>query len=125
MPVNPLISVIEDDLPLQQALVRLIRSLGYAARGFASAEEFLGSGDVGRCSCIVTDLQLPGISGIGLKRVMDERKHSTPVIMITARTEHELEEKARASGAFCFLKKPIDQNALVECFARVLKRQRS
>jgi FixJ family two-component response regulator len=117
-----LISIIDDDPSLQKALVRLVRSLGYAARGFASAEEFLGSGAMRSCSCIVTDIQMSGMSGIDLKRLMDERGCPVPVIMITAHTEPELEQSALASGAVCLLKKPIDPNVLVDCFARVLKR---
>jgi FixJ family two-component response regulator len=118
----PLISIIDDDPSLQKALVRLVHSLGYEARGFASAEEFLESGAMWSCSCIVTDIQMPGMSGIDLKRLMDERECSVPVIMITARTERELEQGALASGALCFLRKPIDPDVLVDCFARVLKR---
>jgi FixJ family two-component response regulator len=119
---NTLISIIDDDLSLQKALVRLVRSLGYAARGFGSAEEFLESGAMKSCSCIVTDIQMPGMNGIDLKRLMDERNCLVPVIMITARTEPELEQGALASGALCFLRKPIDPNALVDCLAKVLKR---
>jgi FixJ family two-component response regulator len=118
---TPLISIIDDDPSLQNALVRLVRSLGYAARGFASAEEFLESGAMRSCTCIVTDIEMPGMSGIDLKRLMDEREYPVPVIMITSHTEPELEQGALAGGAICFLKKPIDPNVLVDCFARVLK----
>ena len=122
MATDPLISIIDDDPSLQKALVSLVRSLGYTARGFASAEEFLEAGAASACSCIITDIQMPGMSGIDLKRLMDERECAVPVIMITARTEPDLEQSAFASGAFCFLKKPIDPNVLVDCLARVLKR---
>jgi FixJ family two-component response regulator len=117
-----LISIIDDDPSLQNALVRLVRSLGYAARGFASAEEFIESGAMRSCSCVVTDIQMPGMSGFDLKRLLDERGCLVPVIMITAHAEPELEKSALASGALCCLRKPIDPNALVECFAKVLKR---
>lgn len=121
MAAEPLISIIDDDLSLQNALVRLIRSLGYDARGFASAEEFLESGVIPDCSCVITDIQMPGMNGIELKRVMDECECSVPVIMITARTEFGLEEAALASGALCFLRKPIDTKVLFEWIGRALK----
>ncbi|PRD43109.1 response regulator [Phyllobacterium phragmitis] len=116
-----MISIIDDDLSLQVALVRLIRSLGYNARGFASAEEFLESGVIADCSCVITDIQMPGMSGIDLKRVMEERGSNVPVIMITARTESSIEVDALASGALCFLRKPIDTKVFIDCVTRALK----
>jgi FixJ family two-component response regulator len=118
---KPLIGIIDDDPSLQKALVRLVRSFGYDARGFASAEEFLQSGSMSSCSCIVTDIQMPGMSGIDLKRLMDEQGCSVPVIMITARTEPELEHTARASGAHCFLRKPLETDLLMDCLTRALE----
>jgi len=118
---KPLISVIDDDQSVQKALMRLVRSLGYAARGFASAEEFIASGSMHTCSCVVTDIQMPGMSGIELKRHMDERGCTTPVIMITARTEPAVEQSALASGALGFLRKPIDSNGLVDLLTKALK----
>ncbi|PRD43082.1 response regulator [Phyllobacterium phragmitis] len=82
---------------------------------FASAEEFLESGVISDSSCVITDIQIPGMSGIALKRTMDERGCCIPVVMIPARAELGLEEKALASGALCFLRKPIDAKALAEC----------
>lgn len=121
MAPKPLISIIEDDVSLQMALVRLVRSLGYEALGFASAEGFIESGTMQGCSCVVTDIQMPGMSGIDLKRLMNARECRVPVIMITAHAEPELERNAVASGALCFLRKPIDSDALVNCFARALQ----
>jgi FixJ family two-component response regulator len=117
----PLISIIDDDVSLQKALGRLVRSYGYTARGFASAEEFIASGIMERCACVITDIQMPGMSGIDLKRLMVERACSVPVIMITARSEPEVEQSARAIGAHSFLKKPIDSHVLADCLARALK----
>ena len=121
MATEPLISVIDDDDSLRAALVRLIRSIGYAAKGFGSAEEFLDSGVMPDCACIVTDIQMPGMSGIDLARTMAGQQSTVPVIMITARTVPGLEEDALASGAFCFLRKPIDTNVLVKCLQDALK----
>jgi FixJ family two-component response regulator len=117
-----LISIIDDDESLRTALVGLVRSVGYDARGFASAEEFLQSGAVKSFSCIVTDIQMPGMSGIDLKRHLVQQQCPLPVIMITARAEKGLEEQALASGAVCFLKKPFEATVLIECLERALGR---
>ncbi|PRD43220.1 response regulator [Phyllobacterium phragmitis] len=116
-----MISIIDDDLSLQSALVRLVRSLGYSARGFASAEEFLETGFMPKSSCVITDIHMPGMSGIDLMRVLEKRGSCIPVILITARTETVLEENAVASGAHCFLRKPIDTEVLSVCIERALK----
>jgi FixJ family two-component response regulator len=118
---NPLICVIDDDLYIQKALVRLVRSFGHSARGFASAEEFIDAGVMDSCTCVVTDIQMPGMSGIELKRAMVERGCLVPVVMVTAHSEPALEQTAHSSGAHCFLKKPIDANALSDCIAGLLK----
>ena len=68
VPAEPLISIIDDDELMRRAVVALIRSAGYEARGFASAEEFLASGAVESFACIITDIQMPGMSGIELKQ---------------------------------------------------------
>ena len=103
------------------ALIGLVRSAGYDARGFASAEEFLGCGMVPSPACIVTDVQMPGMSGIELKQHLDACQFSTPVIMITARHEPGLEERALASGAVCFLRKPFEGDTLIGCIERALE----
>jgi FixJ family two-component response regulator len=118
---GPLISIIDDDDSMRSAVVALIRSAGYDARGFASAEEFLGCGTVESFACIITDIQMPGMSGIALQQHLTATKVSTPVIMITARHEPGLEEAARASGAVCFLHKPFEADTLIACIEKALK----
>lgn len=121
MAADPLIAVVDDDQSLRAALVRLVRSLGYEARGFASAEEFLEADTTPNFSCVITDIQMPGMNGIELTRVIAQGQSPIPVITITARTEPGLEESAFASGAMCFFRKPVDTNALVGCIERALK----
>jgi FixJ family two-component response regulator len=115
-----LISIIDDDQSVRTALVRLIRSLGYGARGFSSAEEFVDSGVLQNCSCVITDIQMPGMSGIELAALLSGRQSAVPVIVITALTDAGLEAGALSSGAICFFRKPIDTNALLECLNRAL-----
>lgn len=113
-----MISIIDDDDSLRSALIGLLRSHGYAAIGFATAEAYLGAAP--GSDCIVTDIHMPGLSGIELKEELTRRGDSTPVIMITARSEPGLEARARASGATCFLRKPFDAGELVACIESAL-----
>lgn len=117
----PLIAAIDDDDSIRSAVVTLVRSCGYEARGFASAEEFLAGGAAERFACIITDIQMPGMTGIELKLHLVASEQSTPVIMITARQEPGLEEKAHASGAVCFLRKPFEANVLIDCVESALR----
>jgi FixJ family two-component response regulator len=115
-----LIAIIDDDQSMLSALVGLVRSAGHDARGFASAVDFLGSGMVTGFACIISDVQMPGMSGIELMRHLAASQSSTPVIVITARHDPGLEATALASGAFCFLRKPVAADALIDCLARAL-----
>ena len=121
VPAGTLVSIIDDDQSMLSALVSLVRSAGYDARGFTSAEEFLGCGMVPSSACIITDVQMPGMSGIELKQHLAACRFSTPVIMITARHDPGLEERALAGGAVCFLLKPFAGDTLIGCIERALK----
>ena len=116
-----LISIVDDDDSMRDALVGLVRSLGHDARGFASAEDFLACDDLDRFSCAITDIQMPGMSGFELKRQLDERHGTLPVIMITARSEPGVRERAISSGAACFLRKPFETEMLVACLKKALE----
>ena len=117
-----LISIVDDDDSMRDALVGLVRSLGHDARGFASAEDFLACDDLDRFSCAITDIQMPGMSGFELARELDERHGTLPVIMITARSEPGVREKAMSSGAAFFLRKPFETETLVACLEKTLER---
>ena len=101
----------------------LVRSLGHDVDGFASADAFLATGDPGRFGCIVTDIQMPGLSGIELKQRLTRDGCAAPVIMITARAEPTLQARALESGAYCFLKKPFQADELIACVEKALLRQ--
>jgi FixJ family two-component response regulator len=116
-----LICIIDDDESMRNAIVGLVRSAGYEAHGFGSAEHFLGSGTARSSACVITDIQMPGMSGIELKEHLAASQCPVPVIMITARDDADLEAKAMASGAVCFLRKPFDANELLHCLEGALK----
>src|SRR5580658_6500013 len=102
---EPVVAVIDDDEPFRTALVESLCSLGYGVRGFASADEFAAMHGEGACDCVITDIHMPGMSGLSLKRLLTARDCRVPVIMITARTEPDLEDRVAASGAVCLLTK--------------------
>ena len=103
---------------MRMALAGLVRSFGFAARTFESAEDFLANGIDDVCCCIITDIQMPGLSGIELKHRLDVRENPPPVILITARSEPHVHAQARASGAVCLLRKPFDADTLLACLKK-------
>jgi FixJ family two-component response regulator len=117
-----MIAIIDDDEQTRSALAGLMRAKGFDARAFASAEEFLDAGASSESQCVITDIQMPGLSGIDLKRRLDSIHCTVPVIMITARTEKLLHDQAIASGSFCLLRKPFRTDALLACVERALAR---
>jgi FixJ family two-component response regulator len=115
-----LIAVIDDDESFRTALVESLESLGYGVRGFASAEEYVATDGGRSCDCVITDIHMPGMSGLDLKRLLVARDCQVPVIMITARAEPSLEANAVASGAICLLRKPFEAHALIGCLEKAL-----
>ena len=121
MSTNLAIAVIDDDELFRVALVELLSSLGYGSRGYASAEDYLrGLGDVS-FDCVVTDIHMPGMSGLDLAKRLTARGSTTPVVLITARSDSSLEAKAAAAGAACLLKKPFEINDLIKCIEGAAK----
>jgi FixJ family two-component response regulator len=116
-----LIAIIDDDAPFRVALVEALLSLEYKARGFTSAEEFIIEDRHVACNCVITDIHMPGMSGLDLKRLLTSIGSAVPVIMITARAESDLEARAAASGAVCLLRKPFDIEALLKCLKKALE----
>jgi FixJ family two-component response regulator len=115
-----LVCVVEDDEPLRLALAGLLRSFGYSTSCYESAEDFLKSTTVETAHCIITDIQMPGLSGIELKQVLSARHLNTPVIMITARVEEDIHARARACGAFAIFRKPFESASLLDCVDQAL-----
>ncbi|MGA7809916.1 response regulator transcription factor [Bradyrhizobium sp.] len=114
------ISVIDDDESFRLALVGSLRSLGYDTRGFASVEEFVAGDGEASSDGVITDLHMPGMSGIDLIRQLKAQGSALPVILITGRPEPGLEAKAAAAGAACLLRKPFETDALIDCLEKAL-----
>ena len=121
MSTESLIAVIDDDEPCRTAIQESLSVLGYGVRGFATADEFLAIGHEGSYDCIITDIHMPGISGVELKRLLTARGFSVPVIMITASTEPRLQAIAAECGAVCLLIKPFDTDTLTGFLKAAIK----
>ena len=97
-----MISIVDDDKSFRELAKSLIRSLGYATATFASGEEFLESGCLSDTECLITDVQMPGMSGMDRQSHLLATGHRTPVIFVTAHPEGRLRERALAAGALGF-----------------------
>jgi FixJ family two-component response regulator len=108
MPAPVVISIVDDDESVRLALEGLVRSAGYTARTFASAEEFLGSSGPDETACLVTDIQMARMNGIDLHRHLVGQGHNIPVIFITAFPSDSVRKRATGPGVIAFLCKPFD-----------------
>jgi FixJ family two-component response regulator len=115
------IAVIDDDRSFRVALVESLSSLGYGADGYASAEDYIGLIGAKSFDCVVTDIHMPGMSGLDLMKRLAAGGSTTPVVLITARSDTNLEAKAVAAGAACLLRKPFEINDLIECIEGAVK----
>lgn len=110
----PLISVVDDDHSVRESLESLIRSVGLAVKAFASAEEFLGSADLGRTDCLILDVRMPGMNGLELQRLLKTSHRDIPVIFITAHgSEDDARLRALGEGAVDYLLKPLSEETVL------------
>ena len=116
-----LIAVVDDDESFRMALVECLGSLGYGARGFASANEFITSEADTSWNCVITDVHMPGMSGLDLARLLTTRRRGVPVVMVTARSDLGIDARAAANGANCLLRKPFKTDALIDCLEKALR----
>jgi FixJ family two-component response regulator len=117
----PLIAIVDDDELARDGIRELVESLGYNAATFTSAEHFLQSGVVAQTTCLITDLQMPGLNGLDLQQALQARGHHTPVILITAYPTDKHRTHALNNGAVGFLSKPFSDRSLIECLTDAIK----
>ena len=122
IPEEQLVAIVDDDASVRQSASRLIRSLGYRAEAFGSAEEFLGSGRVTGTACLILDVRMPNVDGLELQRRLLASELSIPIVFITARASDDEERRALRAGAVAFMRKPVDRETLVRVLAEVLDR---
>jgi FixJ family two-component response regulator len=118
------ISVIDDDASVRAATDNLLSSHGYLVHTFASAEDFLQSTHLNHSSCVVADVQMPGMSGLDLLTHMRAQGYNVPLIFITAFPEESVRDRALKAGAVGFLAKPFAAPALINCVETALTERR-
>ena len=115
------IAIVDDDQSVRKSLSRWIRSLGFRAEAYDSAEAFLQSDNLDHTACLVLDVKLPGMSGLDLQRHLNA-VHPLPIIFVSAHGDQGVRERALAAGAIAFMNKPFSSDSLLQAIERVLKR---
>jgi FixJ family two-component response regulator len=115
------ISIVDDDESVRTAVHGVLKSVGLKARSFASAEEFLRSGHQSETACLITDIQMPGMSGLELQAALAEEDCRIPIIFITAYGDANTRTQAMRAGAVEFLGKPFDDDVLLESVRTALE----
>jgi FixJ family two-component response regulator len=118
---HPLLSVVDDDESVRESLPDLLRKLGFAARAFSSAQEFLSSDSVDETKCLILDVAMPGMTGLDLQQELTRRGHKVPIIFITAQKDINIREQAFRQGAAQVLYKPFSATALLEALKETMK----
>jgi FixJ family two-component response regulator len=111
---RPLVSVVDDDESLRESLPDLLRELGYSARAFSSAEEFLASDCVGETRCLILDIAMPGMTGPDLQQELTVHGQGIPIVFITAQADEVVRSISLEQGAVACLFKPFSDTALFE-----------
>jgi FixJ family two-component response regulator len=114
-----IVSIVDDDENVRLATCSLLRSLGCKTRDYASAEAFLCADGLEEVSCVISDLQMPGMDGIEMQRRLKDRASAPPIIFISAFGSDIRRREALANGALCFLDKPVDSDALLACLGQL------
>jgi FixJ family two-component response regulator len=108
------VAIVDDDDLMRNALQGLLKTVGVSARAFASAEEFLESGQQHDTACLIADIRMAGMSGLELQAKLNAERLRIPTIFITAHGDERMRLQALRSGAVEFLAKPFDNDVLLE-----------
>src|SRR5271157_4866917 len=119
---NDLVAIVDDDDSMRSALQGLLKAVGLPAQAFASAEEFLQSGQQHQTGCLIADIRMPGISGLELQAKLNAEHCRIPTIFITAHGDEEMRFQALREGAVEFLPKPFDDEVLIDSILAALDR---
>jgi FixJ family two-component response regulator len=119
--IKPSIAVVEDDDSVREATIGLLRSNGFIAKGFPSADEFLNSNRIRITSCLIADVQMPGMSGLALYGSLVASGTPIPTILITAYPDDAVRARALNAGVTAYLVKPFSENDLLLCIDTAAK----
>jgi FixJ family two-component response regulator len=117
-----LIAIVEDDHFVRGSIRRLVKSFGYAAEEFPSANDFLAFPRRAETACLIADINMPGMTGVELYRRLVKAGHPIPTILITAYPDDAIRARALKDGVLCYLHKPCDDDELLRCVRRALDR---
>jgi FixJ family two-component response regulator len=121
MPKTSLVSIVEDDQFFRESLRRLLRSQGYSVEAFPSAADFLASPRIKETAVLITDVNMPTMTGIELYRHCVDGGHSIPTILVTAYPNGIDRARALNDGVVCYLPKPINDKHLIRCLRKALR----
>ncbi len=116
-----LISIVEDDQLFRESMRKLVTLLGYTVEAFASAADFLKSPHVAETDCLVSDVQMPGMTGVELHRHLVETGRAIPTILVTAYPNETARNRALKDGVVCYIAKPVDDDHLERCLRSALR----
>ena len=118
---HPLVSVVDDDESVRESLPDLLRELGYSARAFSSAAEFLASDCVAETRCLILDIAMPGMTGPDLQQELTVRGQEIPIVFITAQADETVRPRSLEQGAVECQFKPFSDVALFEALNAVFR----
>lgn len=124
MEEHRLVAIVDDDNAVCRAISRLVMSAGWKSEIFSSAEELLGSLRRRKPDCLILDLRLPGMSGLELQQQLATRRCRTPIVFVSAHDDAASRAQALQGGAFAFLAKPFNDNALLEAVRSAMSHER-
>ena len=116
----PLVSIVEDDQFFRESMKRLMRSQGYSVEVFSSAADFLASPRFVETACLIADVHMPEMTGIELYRQLIEAGYTIPTILVTAYPNDADRDRAMKDGLVCYLRKPVDDEHLIQCLRAAL-----
>jgi FixJ family two-component response regulator len=116
----PLVAIVDDDKSIRNATSDLLKSAGFSSAVFQDAESFLAWPTRAGVACLVTDMRMPGMSGLELYEALVAAGQAIPTILITAHPEEHLQSRARAAGIRCCLSKPFAPDELLDCVGEAL-----
>lgn len=110
---QPLISIVDDDASVRESLSSLVRSVGYKARLYASAEDFLSRAEGDQSACLILDVSMPGMDGLDLQSHLKGINSRTPIVFLSAKAKDDEQRRAMLEGATAFFHKPVNDEVLL------------
>ena len=125
MSERSLISIVDDDPSFGDSMRRLLKSLGYPVAVFVSGAQFLASPELSATTCLVADIHMPEMTGVELYHHLVEGGHAIPTILVTAYPDDHVRERMLNLGVECYLRKPLEEAALIDCLRFAIARGRA